>query len=59
MPPLAAIALVDGKVGGVPVPLLYVFSVWAILIAGAAALARPLRNSEHTTASSGSPGAPD
>ncbi len=53
MPPVVGISLIDGKIGGVPVPLLYVFIVWAMLIAGAAALARPLRDSDKTTAAAG------
>jgi len=48
LPPIAGISLIDEKFLGVPVPLLYVFAVWALLIAGAALLARPLRNSEET-----------
>ena len=51
MPPLAGVSLVDGSVFGMPIPLVYVSVVWAALIAVAAALARPLQNSE-TTASS-------
>lgn len=57
MPPVVGISLVDGKIGGVPVPLLYVFIVWALLIAGAAVLARPLRDSDKSTAADESPDA--
>jgi hypothetical protein len=49
MPPIAGISLIDDNVGGIPFPLLYVFIVWAVLIAGAAALARPLRDSDKST----------
>ena len=49
MPPLIGVSLVDGAIAGLPIPLLYVFAVWAALIAGAAALARPLQNSETVT----------
>ena len=52
MPPLAGVSLVDGTIAGMPIPLVYVSVVWAGLIAVAAAIARPLQNSE-TTASSG------
>ena len=52
MPPLIGVSLVDGKIAGMPVPLVYVSVVWVALIAVAALLARPLRNSE-TPASSG------
>lgn len=50
MPPVAGISLIDGKVGGVPIPLLYVFAVWALLIAGAVVLARPLWDSDKAMA---------
>ena len=49
MPPVAGIALIDAKIGGIPFSLLYVFVVWALLIAGAAALARPLLRSDGST----------
>ena len=52
MPPLVGVSLVDGKIAGMPIPIVYVSVVWAALIAAAAALARPLQNSE-TTAPSG------
>lgn len=51
LPPIAGISLIEKKIGGVPFALLYVFAVWALLIAGAAALARPLRESESRTSS--------
>ena len=51
MPPLVGVSLVDGSIAGMPIPLVYVSVVWAALIAVAAALARPLQNSE-TSASS-------
>lgn len=43
VPPLAGIALIDDLAFGIPIPLLYVFSVWAGLIIAGALLARPLR----------------
>ena len=51
MPPLIGVSLVDGKIAGMPIPLVYVSVVWAALIAMAALLARPLQNSETTTSS--------
>ena len=51
MPPLAGVSLVDGTIAGMPIPLVYVSVVWAGLIVGAAAIARPLQNSETTTTS--------
>ena len=51
MPPLAGVSLAGDTIAGMPTPLVYVSVVWAALIAAAAALARPLQNSE-TTASS-------
>jgi len=59
MPPIAGIALIDEDIGGLPVPMLYLFTVWALLILGAALLARPLRDSEDTGSTTGPTGAPD
>lgn len=42
LPPLAGIFLIDGSVFGVPFPLVYVFAIWALLVAGAAGLSRAL-----------------
>ena len=43
LPPTGAVALLDVDVFGLPLPLVYVFSVWALMIAGGALLAGPLR----------------
>lgn len=51
MPPLASAYTIDVKIGGLPVPLLVLFCVWAFLIAGAAWLARRLLASDEATAS--------
>ena len=40
--PIAGIFEIDAKLGGIPVTLIYLFSVWAMLIAGTARLARSL-----------------
>lgn len=45
--PMAGIFQIDAKVGGVPVTLIYLLTVWATLILGAAYLSRRLRNSEE------------
>lgn len=45
-PPLAGIFEIEAKIGGVPFLLVYLFAVWAALIAGAAALARRLREAD-------------
>ncbi|MAN79296.1 MAG: hypothetical protein CMM77_05495 [Rhodospirillaceae bacterium] len=42
MPPFAQVVLVDANLFGVPIPLLYIFVVWAALIFGAAIMAGPL-----------------
>ncbi len=55
MPPLVGVALIDGNFGGIPVPLLYVFAVWTLLIVGAAALSRPLRDSDEFASSEDAP----
>ena len=44
LPPIGAIALLDANVFGLPLPLVYVFTVWALLIGAAALLARPLQD---------------
>ena len=46
LPPIAGAALVDAKIAGIPVALVYLFVVWVLLIAGAAALSGALRKSE-------------
>ncbi len=50
-PPVAGIFHLDVKIAGIPFTLVYLFAVWALLIAGAAALSRRLRDG-------GEPGAP-
>lgn len=42
MPPFAQVVLVDASLFGLPIPLLYIFTVWAALIFGAAVMAGPL-----------------
>ena len=39
-PPIAGMVPADGLIAGLPAPVVYVFSVWALLILGAALLAR-------------------
>lgn len=51
MPPVAGISLTDGSIGGIPSPLLYVFVIWAALVAGAALLGRPLLDTEQSPSS--------
>lgn len=46
MPPLGDVFLLEGDLLGVPIPLLYVFTVWLLLIVGAVFLARPLQKSD-------------
>lgn len=46
MPPIAAIFRIDGTLFGVPFLLVYIFVVWLLLVAGAAALARPLESGD-------------
>lgn len=47
LPPVAGIFLIDGSIADLPIPMLYVFAVWIILIAAAAALSRSLREGEE------------
>jgi hypothetical protein len=46
LPPIARIFAIDAGIGGVPLPVIYVFAVWAALIVGAAALSRHLGGPE-------------
>ena len=55
MPPVVGVSLIEGNIGGVPAPLLYVFVVWSVLIAGAAALASPLLDTEEPPSSTEPP----
>ena len=47
MPPIIGISLVDSKFSGIPIPVLYVFLIWAVLIVSAAILSRPLRDNDR------------
>ncbi len=51
MPPVAGIILTEGSIGGIPLPLLYVFVVWSALIVGAAALGRALLDTDESQSS--------
>lgn len=44
--PMAGIFQFGAKLGGIPVTLIYLFSVWALLILGALSLANRLSNSD-------------
>ncbi len=45
-PPVAGIFHLDAKIAGIPFTVVYLFAVWALLIAGAAALSRRLRDGD-------------
>ncbi len=49
MPPIGTVVLMDELLFGLPLPLLYIFVVWAGLIIGAALISGPLRDSETKT----------
>jgi len=50
MPPIAGVALVESRVAGIPMPILYVFLVWIGLIIGAARLSSKLsRDAESSS----------
>ena len=55
LPPVGAAALLDMQVFGLPLPLVYVFTVWAGLIGLGAALARPLREYGEANAAADTP----
>jgi hypothetical protein len=46
LPPFAAVFEVEGRLFGLPVTWVYVFAVWAVLIAGAALIAGRLSEPE-------------
>lgn len=48
LPPIAGVALVDVRIAGIPMPLIYVFVVWIGLIIGAARLASRLHSVSET-----------
>lgn len=48
LPPVANLSLVGGWIAGLPPTLVYLFSVWIALVAGAMALARPLEAGDET-----------
>jgi hypothetical protein len=45
-PPVAGIFQLDEKISGIPFTLVYLFVVWALLIAGAARFSNQLRDNE-------------
>ena len=47
LPPVADIFLVDAKIAGLPIVMVYIFVVWIMLIAGAASLSRSLRDGDE------------
>ncbi len=49
LPPVAGVFLIDGTIAGLPIPLFYLFAVWIVLIAAAAALSRSLREGEESS----------
>lgn len=48
-PPIANLFAVSGRLFGVPIIVTYIFAVWAVLILGAALLARRLRRTGDVT----------
>jgi len=46
MPPMVRISLIDETFFSIPFALVYLFSVWGLLVIGSALLARPLRDSD-------------
>ena len=55
-PPVAGIFQLESRIGGIPVTLVYVFLVWAGLIAGAAILSRRLREDSERADAAVDPG---
>ena len=50
LPPIASVSAIEAKIGGIPFTLVFLFVVWALLIAGAFLLARPLLASDEAPA---------
>ncbi|MEM6460614.1 MAG: hypothetical protein AAF724_01720 [Pseudomonadota bacterium] len=50
VPPIVGVSQIDAKIGGVPVPLLFVFGAWALLIVAAFFLADRLSDGEPPSA---------
>ena len=55
LPPFATIFAIDFRIAGIPFTALYLFTVWAALIIGAALLARPLSQVESLDGDSEGP----
>ena len=47
LPPFAGIFEIDARIAGIPFTVIYLFAVWALLIAGAAVLSRRLTDDEQ------------
>ena len=48
MPPIVRTSLFEGGIFGIPYTVFYMFTVWALLIAGAAILGPRLRDSDKS-----------
>lgn len=48
MPPIVRTSLFEGSIFGIPYTIFYMFTVWALLILGAAALSSGLRDSDKS-----------
>ena len=58
LPPIAGIFRIEATLAGVPLVVVYIFAVWAALIAGAIALARRLSDADAPREAAGDdPGA--
>jgi hypothetical protein len=57
-PPVAGVFQLEAKIAGVPFAVIYLFVVWALLIAGAAVLSRRLRNGDEPVAAQEMPAPP-
>ncbi len=48
MPPIVRTSLFEGSIFGIPYTVFYMFTVWALLIVGAAIMAPRLRDSDKS-----------
>ena len=58
-PPVAGIFHLEAKIAGLPFTGVYLFAVWAILIAGAAVLSRQLIDGDDAPETHAAPDPPD
>lgn len=59
MPPIVRTSLFEGSIFGIPYTVFYMFTVWALLILGAAIMAPRLRDSDKSRQADATSQGPD